>query len=94
LVKGIIVPFRAPKSAEAYKTIWWKEGSPLIELTKQLQTAVQAQLDEPVTIAMRYGNPNPSAAYDELSKRDPSIEEVILFPLYPHYAMSIYETAV
>ena len=22
LVKGIIVPFRAPKSAEAYKTIW------------------------------------------------------------------------
>src|ERR1044072_370774 len=51
LVKGIIVPFRAPKSAEAYRTIWWKEGSPLIELTKQLQTAVQAQLDQPVTIA-------------------------------------------
>ncbi|MEO8583598.1 MAG: ferrochelatase, partial [Flavitalea sp.] len=29
LVKGIIVPFRAPKSAEAYKTIWTNEGSPL-----------------------------------------------------------------
>jgi len=94
LVKGIIVPFRAPKSAEAYKTIWWKEGSPLIELTKQLQIAVQAQLDEPVTIAMRYGNPSPAAAYNELLKKDPSIEEVILFPLYPHYAMSSYETAV
>jgi protoporphyrin/coproporphyrin ferrochelatase len=94
LVKGIIVPFRAPKSAEAYKTIWWKEGSPLIELTKQLQKAVQDQLDEPVTIAMRYGNPTPSAAYDALLKKDPSIEEVILFPLYPHYAMSSYETAV
>jgi protoporphyrin/coproporphyrin ferrochelatase len=94
LVKGIIVPFRAPKSAEAYKSIWWKEGSPLIQLTKQLQAAVQSQFDEPVTIAMRYGNPTPAAAYDELLKRDPSIEEVILFPLYPHYAMSSYETAV
>ena len=28
LINGIIVPFRAPKSAEAYKSIWTKEGSP------------------------------------------------------------------
>jgi ferrochelatase len=63
-------------------------------LTKQLQIAVQQHLDEPVTIAMRYGNPSPAAAYNELLKKDPLIEEVILFPLYPHYAMSSYETAV
>ena len=37
LVRGIIVPFRAPKSAEAYKTVWTKEGSPLVVLTRQLQ---------------------------------------------------------
>ena len=94
LVKGIIVPFRAPKSAEAYRTIWWKEGSPLIELTKQLRNAVQQQVDVPVTIAMRYGNPAPKAAYDELLSKVDGLEEVILFPLYPHYAMSSYETAV
>ncbi len=94
LVKGIIVPFRAPKSAEAYRTIWWKEGSPLVELTRQLQQAVQKQVKEPVTIAMRYGNPSPKAAYEELLKKEPGLEEVILFPLYPHYAMSSYETAV
>ena len=94
LVRGIIVPFRAPKSAEAYRTIWWKGGSPLIELTKQLQKKVQQELTEPVTIAMRYGNPTPAIAYDELLQRDPAIEEVILLPLYPHYAMSSYETAV
>ena len=94
LVKGLIVPFRASKSAEAYRSIWWNEGSPLIELTKQLRTAVQGVLDEPVTIAMRYGNPGPTAAYEELLRKDPSIEEVILFPLYPHYAMSSFETAV
>jgi len=94
LVKGIIVPFRAPKSAEAYRTIWWKEGSPLVEITRQLQNAVQKQVDMPVSIAMRYGNPSAKSAYEELLKKADGLDEVILFPLYPHYAMSSYETAV
>jgi protoporphyrin/coproporphyrin ferrochelatase len=94
LVKGIIVPFRAPKSAEAYSTIWTKEGSPLIVLTRQLQAALQQQLDEPIEIAMRYGNPSPKAAFDSLLQQSPDLEEVIAVPLYPHYAMASYETAV
>lgn len=94
LVKGIIVPFRAPKSAEAYRSIWTDEGSPLIVLTKQLQEAVQYQITEPVAIAMRYGNPSPKQAYEQLLKEHPDVEEVVLLPLYPHYAMSSYETAV
>ncbi len=94
LIKGIIVPFRAPKSAHAYQSIWTDEGSPLIVLTKQLQAAVQPHFDMPVEIAMRYGNPTPQTAYENLLKRMPDVEEVILFPLYPHYAMSSYETAV
>lgn len=94
LVKGIIVPFRAPKSAEAYKSIWTPEGSPLIVLTKQLQAAVQEKTTSPVAIAMRYGNPSPKQAYDRLVKEHPDLEEVVLLPLYPHYAMSSYETAV
>ena len=94
LIKGIIVPFRAPKSAHAYQSIWTAEGSPLIVLTKQLQQAVQPHFDMPVEIAMRYGNPTPEAAYENVLKQLPDVEEVILFPLYPHYAMSSYETAV
>lgn len=94
LVKGIIVPFRAPKSAEAYSTIWTKEGSPLIVLTRQLQDALQVQVDEPIEIAMRYGNPSPEAAFDSLLKAHPDLEEVLAIPLYPHYAMASYETAV
>jgi ferrochelatase len=94
LVKGIIVPFRAPKSAAAYRSIWTAEGSPLIVLTKQLQTALQQQVEEPVEIAMRYGNPSPADAYDALMKIVPEPDEVIVVPLYPHYAMSSYETAV
>ncbi len=94
LVKGIIVPFRAPKSAEAYKTIWTENGSPLVVLTTQLQAALQTKIEEPVEIAMRYGSPDPKTAFDALLKRAPGIEEVIAVPLYPHYAMSSYETAV
>lgn len=94
LVKGIIVPFRAPKSAEAYQTIWTEEGSPLIVLTRQLQQALQQQVSVPVSIAMRYGNPSPRTAYDQLIGEYPDLEEVVLVPLYPHYAMSSYETAV
>ena len=94
LVKGIIVPFRAPKSAEAYKTIWTKEGSPLIVLSEQLREAVQAQVEEPVEISMRYGNPTPEAAFEKLLQRLPGMEEVLAIPLYPQYAMSSFETAV
>lgn len=94
LVGGIIVPFRAPKSAEAYKSIWTNEGSPLIVLTRQLQQALQQHVEEPVEIAMRYGNPTMKKAYDNLLARNPGIEEVIAIPMYPHYAMSSYETAV
>lgn len=94
LVRGIIVPFRSPKSAEAYRSIWTNEGSPLMVISRQLQEAVQDQVTMPVTIAMRYGSPTPKAAFDELLKKEPELDEAILVPLYPHYAMSSYETAV
>ena len=94
LVRGIISPFRAPKSAKAYRSVWTDEGSPLVVLTKQLQAALQPSVEPPVTIAMRYGNPSPQAAFDELLAKVPDLEEVVAVPLYPHYAMSSYETAV
>lgn len=94
LVGGIIAPFRAPRSAEAYKSVWTKDGSPLIVLTKQLQAALQPNVDEPVEIAMRYGKPTMEQAFENLQNRMPGLEDVIAIPLYPHYAMSSYETAV
>ncbi len=94
LVKGLITPKRAPESAKAYASIWTKEGSPLIVLTQQLQAALQQRIEEPIEIAMRYGNPTPAAAFDRLLQNNPDLEEVIAIPLYPHYAMASYETAV
>jgi ferrochelatase len=94
IVKGIIVPFRAPKSAQAYRSIWTNEGSPLINLTKKLQSEVQKNFAEVVEVNMRYGNPSTEDVLKKLHTNIPGLEEVILFPLYPHYAMSSYETAV
>jgi ferrochelatase len=94
LVKGIIVPFRAPNSAKAYKTIWTEKGSPLIVISKEQERALQKEIEEPVTIAMRYGNPSPMMAYDLLLQKNPDLEEIVVVPMYPHYAMSSYETAV
>src|SRR5215475_8962373 len=73
LVGGLIVPFRAAKSAEAYKTIWTKEGSPLVVLTRQLQEALQQIVDMPVEIAMRYGNPSMDEAYQRLLQKMPQL---------------------
>lgn len=94
LVKGIITPFRASKSAAAYKSIWTEKGSPLIIISKQQQQALNKEIEEDVVIAMRYGSPSPKEAYDQLVAKNPDLEEVIAVPLYPHYAMSSYETAV
>lgn len=94
LVKGIIVPFRSPKSAEKYKTIWTENGSPLIHISKQVQRHLQRQMNLPVELCMRYGNPTPEVAFEKLMQANPDLKEVVLVPLYPHYAMSSYETAV
>src|SRR6476661_7430020 len=76
LVKGIIVPLRAPNSAKAYESIWTEKGSPLIVISKQLRDALKKEIAEPVAIAMRYGTPSPRQAFDELMKQHPDLEEV------------------
>lgn len=94
LVKGIIVPFRAKKSAKAYRSIWTAQGSPLIHTTRQVQDLLEKAMGLPVEIAMRYRKPSPEEAFSKLLQKQPDIEEVVAVPLYPHYAMSSYETAV
>jgi protoporphyrin/coproporphyrin ferrochelatase len=94
LVKGIIVPFRAPKSAAKYKTIWTEKGSPLIHISKQVQQKLKDAIRLPVELCMRYANPTTAFALDKLVSENPDLKEVVLVPLYPQYAMSSYETAV
>jgi ferrochelatase len=94
LVRGIIVPFRAPKSAAKYKTIWTDNGSPLIYISRQVQKKLADVTQLPVELCMRYANPTPTYALNKLRDENPDLKEVVMVPLYPHYAMSSYETAV
>ena len=90
LVKGIILNTRPKKSAKAYKKIWWEEGSPLIVLSKRLQKSVQKKISIPVELAMRYGNPSIEEGIKNLVNQ--GVNEIILIPLYPQFAMATTET--
>lgn len=90
IVKGIILNTRPKKSAAAYKKIWWEEGSPLIVLSERLQEKVQARTDVPIALAMRYGNPSIQQGLQEL--HDKGINDVLVVPLYPQFAMATTET--
>ena len=94
LVRGIIVPFRSPKSAAKYKKIWTENGSPLVHATMELSKMVEQISGVPTYYCMRYGNPTPLDVLQEIKQQHPNINEIILVPLYPHYAMSSYETGV
>lgn len=92
IVRGIILQTRPKKSAKAYSKIWWEEGSPLIILSERFKEKVAAQLDIPVALGMRYGSGSIKEGLQELKNQ--GVEHVYLVPLYPHYAMSSYETVV
>lgn len=94
LVRGIILNTRPKKSAVAYRSIWWEEGSPLIVISERLQAQVQKNTEWPVGLAMRYGQPSIASGIQKLVDENPRLEEFLLIPLYPHYAMSSYETVV
>lgn len=94
LVKGIIVPFRAPKSAKKYKTIWTENGSPLVHITNELAKLVASHTGLPTYVCMRYANPTPDATLKKIQQENPDLQELVMLPLYPHYAMSSFGTAV
>lgn len=92
IVNFFILPFRPKQTAEAYSRIWTKEGSPLIICSKDLEQTLSKTLNIDVELAMSYGQPSIPSAIDRL--RSKNIEELFIIPLFPHYAMSSYETAI
>lgn len=94
LVKGIIVPSRAAHALQAYKTIWTAEGSPLLVHSENLKKQLQDLTTLPVALSMRYGMPSIQSAFQQLLKKEPDLDEVVVVPLYPHHTMSSYGTAV
>ncbi|MGZ4060629.1 MAG: ferrochelatase, partial [Bacteroidia bacterium] len=70
LVNGIIVPFRASKSAKLYEKIWTKEGSPLLVNSIKQKKLLQKELgnDFVVELGMRYQSPDLKTAIDKLKQ--------------------------
>jgi len=92
IVNFAILPKRPKVSAHAYQSIWTDAGSPLVATSKNVKTALQARVSIPVELAMRYQSPSVQEAIEQLQVE--GIEELLVIPLFPHYAMSSYETAV
>ena len=93
LLVSLILLKRPAASAEAYQSIWWEEGSPLVVLSRRLQEKVAAQWqDGPVEMAMRYGEPSIEAALLRLARA--GVRRVTLVPLYPQFADSTVTTVL
>lgn len=97
LVRGIIVPFRAPKSAKVYKELWaYGNGvSPLLTHTQNVVNLLNQRFDgEEVTVemAMRYQNPSMESVLEKM--RRANYHRIIIIPLFPQYASASNGSAI
>ena len=96
LVNGIIVPFRAPKSAKIYQELWdMSDGvSPLITHTENVSELLQKKTDDHITVefAMRYQNPSMDMVLEKIRKVN--YDKIIIIPLFPQYASASSGSAI
>jgi ferrochelatase len=94
LLEGIILRTRPKHSAHAYSAVWTPEGAPLLGISRSVRDKVAVVLgqDIGVYLAMRYGEPSIASVVDRMASD--GVEELLVFPQYPHYAMSSWETVV
>lgn len=88
LLRGVILPLRAKKSAANYAKVWFKEGSPLEVFTRRQCEGLQSRLPEDVAVAyaMSYSEPSIPSAIEALKAQ--GVGRLIVLPLYPQYAGS------
>ena len=88
LLKLVILQIRPAKSAEAYKKIWTKNGSPLLDISKRQLEKIKKSLSAShpnmiFEIGMRYGNPSIPSALEKLQKQ--KVRKLLILPMYPQY---------
>lgn len=86
LVRGIIVPFRGPKSAKTYRAIWSDKGSPLMHYSVRSAELLKERLGDEyhVELAMRYQSPSIQSALNKLKAA--KVDSIQVIPLFPQYA--------
>jgi ferrochelatase len=93
LVHLLIVPFRSPRSAKLYGSIWTDKGSPLLMHTAAQAAGLQSRLGNvPVVFAMRNGNPSIAKAVERLLAD--AVTDIVVVPMFPQYASASTGTAV
>jgi ferrochelatase len=91
-IVGMILINRPKESAHAYEKVWLKEGSPLVVTGKKVLKKLQERVKLSIELAMRYQSPSIDSVMRKLAGQ--GVDDLLLIPLFPHYAMSSYETAV
>jgi ferrochelatase len=93
LVNCVIAPFRAPRSAAAYRTIWTAAGSPLLANGRALAAALARELGPgyAVELGMRYAEPSLASALGALVGR--GVARIVALPLFPQHADSSFGSA-
>lgn len=84
ILHGIILRTRPARSAELYRKIWTKDGSPLLLNSKKIVAKLQEHLQIPVALGMHYSNPSISDGLEQLRKQQ--VKKIIVLPLYPQYS--------
>lgn len=90
VLHGIILNVRPRRAARAYASVWTDNGSPLMDISRRQEAALQQLLDEKsdqpikVALAMRYGNPSIRTGLEILRKA--RANKIIILPLYPQYS--------
>jgi ferrochelatase len=87
VLRLVVLPFRANKSALGYRTIWTERGSPLLTATQDLRDLLVQRTGwsdrVQVEVAMRYGAPSIPAKLEAMRGK---IDTLIVLPLYPQYS--------
>ncbi|MGY3766679.1 ferrochelatase [Vagococcus vulneris] len=87
ILHGIILNTRPKKSAELYKSIWQKDGSPLLIYTQRQAKLLQSRFpDKSIKFGMAYSHPSISHSLAEFENE--GITDVTIVPLYPQYSTS------
>lgn len=84
ILRGIILPTRAQKSAALYQSIWRPDGSPLTSYSLKIRDALAKRLQVPVAFGMHYSDPSIDRALDSLLGC--GVTKLMVLPLFPQYS--------
>jgi ferrochelatase len=97
ILHGVILRIRPKRSAHAYRQVWSERGSPLLDISRRQEEALQRALEQrnigplKVELAMRYGSPSIAGGLGAL--RRANVRRLLVLPMYPQYSATTTASA-